>query len=189
MNPAQEVFDSAVLVHKILSELDYPEVYALYGTNRTFFSEAKPMYTEQYRTKKDRFNQIYGRAMSEYRKALNMRDKFVSSTMLMVNILEHNLWPFLLENPYMSENLFMLWTEMHRYSKMYANCSKLLDINYNDIRSNMGSYIHFDSVSDFTVLTMRRLVAFKGVRGAYAMSKSKLVGHLKRKKDQLYYWH
>ena len=186
MNPAQEVFDSAVLVHKILSELDYPEVYALYGTNRTFFSEAKPMYTEQYRTKKDRFNQIYGRAMSEYRKALNMRDKFVSSTMLMVNILEHNLWPFLLENPYMSENLFMLWMDMHPYSKRYSNPP---NINYDDIRSKMGRYIHFDSVSDFTLLTMRRLVAFKGVRGAYAMTKRQLVGHLKRKKDQLYYWH
>jgi len=186
---AQHVFDNCNIVNKILSTLDYPMVYSLYGINKTVFTEAKSIYEKKHNDMKKLFTKIYENTIYKYRKSLIMREKFIWSSVLMSDILEYKLWPFLLGNPYLASNLFFLWIDMRPYSAFYKNdFKKLFNKDYDTIRKQMGEYIHFDYTEELTMSTMRRLVSFKGIPKAYSMSKQSLVRHLRRSTNQLYYW-
>lgn len=189
MCATQRVFEDNDLMNKILSLLDYPMVYALYGVNKTVYTEAKQIYETKYINMKLIFTKTYASTITKYRKALSMREKFVWSSVLMHDILEYKLWPFMLENPYMAENMFFLWMDMRKYSTLYnKDFYTLVNKDYNTVRKQMAKYVHFDDTKELTMLTMRKLVSFKGIPKAYTMSKQSLVRHLKRSNEQLYIW-
>ena len=186
LSSAQLVLDNTDLVRFILSkgELTCPELQGVQPVNKVFREVAMEMHDEKYRYVKSVFNDVYGGQMSKYRKALSIPSKFRHSASLLRQISMFNLWPFLVHNPDMAENLFMLWSDMHQYARCFPEVSEMYDASRRDI----SKYILFEDVSFMTINTMRRLVAFKGIRGAWRMSKRKLVQHLKRPKDHVYYW-
>jgi len=186
LSSAQLVLENADLVRAILSkgELTYPELQGVQPVNKTFREVALVMHDEKYRYAKHVFNDVYGDQMSKYRKALSIPSKFRHSASLLRQISIFGLWPFLVHNPDMAENLFMLWCDMHQYARYFPEVSEMYDAS----RRDLSKYILFEDVSFMTIKTMRRLVAFKGIRGAWTMSKRKLVQHLKRPEDHVYYW-
>ena len=59
---------------------------------------------------------------------------------------------------------------------------------YDRARLEFSKYVLFEDVSFMTIKTMRRMVSFKGIRGAWSMPKRKLIENLKRPKTHLYYY-
>ena len=186
LSSAQLVLDNTDLVRTILSkgELTYPELQGVQPVNKAFREVAVEMHHEKYQLVKRIFNDVYGDQMSKYRKALSIPSKFRHSASLLRQISMFELWPFLVHNPDMAENLFMLWCDMHPYARYFPEVSEMYDAS----RRDLSKYVLFEDVSFMTIKTMRKLVSFKGIRGAWTMSKRKLVQHLKRPEDHVYYW-
>ena len=187
VSPVQLVLDNSDLVYKILGDgkFTYPELQGMQPVNKTFNEVATKMYDDAYQETKRIFNDVYHTQMGKYRKALSLQSKFCISASLLVQINTFKLWPFLVHNPDMAENLFLMWGEFHKYAQYMPFVVKA---SYAVARHDLSQYVLFEDVSFMTIRTMRQLVAFKGIRGAWRMPKRKLVQHLKRPKDHLYYW-
>lgn len=185
MAAIQLVLNNCDLVDHILSvsNFTFPEMNALEGVNRAFRVVAKPRYEALYTSQKRLFDKVYRAQMGRYHKALNLYDKYISGASLMSQISHFNLWPFLVHQPDMAENLFIMWSDMHTWCTV-----PFRPLLYDIVRFDIAKYVHFESVSHLTKRTMQRLVAFKGIKGAYRMSKSALVRHLKRPKNHSYVW-
>ena len=186
-SPVQLVLDNSDLVHKILTDgkFTYPELQGMQPVNKTFREVAATMYNDTYQEVKRVFNDVYHTQMGKFRKALSLQSKFCSSASLLVQINTFKLWPFLVHQPDMAENLFLMWSEFHKYAK---HMPFVVRSSYAVARHDLAPYVLFEDVSFMTIQTMRQLVAFKGIRGAWSMPKRKLVQHLKRPKDHVYYW-
>ena len=186
-SPFERVFDDFDLVDKILTDgkFSYPELQALQPVNKTFNDAAKRLYDMKYRIHKDIFNDVYMTQMGKYRRSLCMRVKFRHSAALLVQINEFRLWPFLVHNPDMAEPLFLLWGEIHPWRNTIP---QKISTMYDRARLEFSKYVLFEDVSFMTIKTMRRMVSFKGIRGAWSMPKRKLIENLKRPKTHLYYY-
>lgn len=188
LSSAQIVFETSDLVYKILEDgkFTYPELQVMKLVNKTFEVAGDSLYKEQFDTRKKLFNEIYHVQMGKYRKALCWESKFTHSASILAQINTYNLWPFLVHNPDMAEGLFMLWLSMHKYAKHIRN--PVTSLMYDVSRLQLSKYVLFEDTSSLTVKTMREMVAFKGIRGAYNMPKRKLKQILQRPKDHVYYW-
>jgi hypothetical protein len=186
-SPFELVFNAFDFVDKILTDgkFSYPELQALQLVNKTFNNAAKRLYDMKYRIHKNIFYDVFKTQMEKCLNASCTRDHFRHSAALLVQINEFCLWPFLVHDPDMAEPLFLMWGDMHPFRNDMPRTSLTL---YDKARFEFSKYVLFEDVSFMTIKTMRRMVSFKGIRGAWTMSKRKLVENLKRPENHLYYY-
>ena len=163
--PTTMVFENDDLMNIIMQHLTYPEVSAVREVNKDFERVGKVVYNAKYRQASSESQRIYFAYLNRNR-GLDMYQRAVNFASFVDEFMEKQLWPFLVHNEAFARNIFFRAVEFHPYRKVIHR----YDIIHNKIRP----YLYIADVNNLTVVSMKRLLSYKGVNGTYRMNKRQL---------------
>ena len=173
------VFENFELMSIIMAHLTYPEVSAVREVNKDFDRVGKEVYKHAYDEARSESQRLYFKYLTgNY--GLNMCQQAVRFTAFVEEFMEKKLWPFLVHNPAFAQNIFFSAAEFHPYRSIVHR--------YDLIHDKIRPYLFIADVTDFTVLSMRQLLVYKGVKGAYRMNKRQLKRVFNSEKHKSFIW-
>ena len=174
-----EVFENFELMSMIMNHLTYPELSAIREVNTDFNHVGKELYRKKHREAQSESQRLYFKYLARNR-GLNMAQQAVNFTSFVDEFMEKNLWPFLVHNPEFAQNIFFRASEFHPYRSIIHR----YDLIHNKIRP----YLYIADLSDITVLNMKRLLSYKGVKRVYKLNKQQLRNRMKSERDKSFVW-
>ena len=173
------VFENFDLMSAIMAHLTYPEVSAMREVNKDFDRVGKQIYKRGYEEARSESQRLYFKYLTG-NMGLNMCQKAIRFTAFVDEYMEKNLWPFLVHNPAFAQNIFFRAAEFHPYRSIVHR--------YDLIHDKIRPYLFIADVTDFTVLSMRQLLSYKGVKGVHRMNKSQLKRVFNSEKNKSFIW-
>lgn len=173
------VFENFELMSIIMNNFSYPELSAIREVNSDFNRVGKELYRQKHREARSESQRVYFKYLGR-NCGLNMYQQAVSFSSFVDEFMEKNLWPFLVHNPEFAQNIFFRASEFHPYRRVVHK--------YDMIHDKIRPYLYIADLSDITVLSMKKLLTYKGVKGAYKMNKSQLRSRLKYERDKSFVW-
>lgn len=173
------------ILESILDHLEYPEVSALRLVNKDWNTICTQLYQKKLidvQNKTYEISQQYYKSIEEIPGFINIVPNIIQNFIHYVDSIYAVDWCIFVHEIDFMENIFHIGTELHFHRYEWDV------IEYNRVINKIRPYLYIENPHVHTCIYLKKLCAFKGVRGCYSMNKVQLCKKLTRPEDELYYF-